>query len=97
MRAAKLGTQIRLPDGRVGTTVFNGLVGVGIKFGLHDPPKIDFAITCGDLFRIVMPPGWRWEPDAYLRYPFQGADIECVGEEFEIIRDGFGDDDARNT
>ena len=33
----KLGTQIRLPDGREATAVYNNLDGVGIKWGLHDP------------------------------------------------------------
>jgi len=29
----KLGTVVRLPDGREGTVVFNSLIGVGIKWG----------------------------------------------------------------
>ena len=33
----KLGTQLRLPDGREATVVYNNLDGVGIKWGLHDP------------------------------------------------------------
>jgi hypothetical protein len=31
----KLGTRIKLSDGRIGTVVFNGLIGVGIKWGEH--------------------------------------------------------------
>lgn len=86
----KLGTHIRLPDGREATVVFNGLCGVGVKFGLHDPPEHDFTGTSGDL---LAPAGesparnndWPWAPEAYLRDDWPGADLECVGEVCDVI------------
>ena len=92
----KLGTQVKLPDGRMGTVVFNGLVGVGIKWGLHDPPPEDFENTHGDLFDIEPPANFKWNPDALLREPFKtckenGYNPEdCVGKDFEVIRAGYG-------
>ena len=86
----KLGTQIKLPDGRIGTAVFNGLTGVGIKWGKHDPDPKDFEGTNGDLFQTERPDDWPWEPDAMLRA--RGLDevlgMECAGTKFEILRDG---------
>jgi len=92
-RATKLGTQVRLPDGRVGTVVFNGLCGVGIKWGLHDPPAEDFRGTYGDISASEKPSDWPWFPDALLRTPWEGCERagftaeQCVGETFEIIND----------
>lgn len=45
----KLGAHVLLPDGREGTVVFNGLSGVGIKWGLHDPDPSDFDGTNGGI------------------------------------------------
>lgn len=91
-RAARLGTQIRLPDGREATTVFNGLTGIGIKWGLHYPKPEDFKGTAGDFFEFMgvekqMPEDWPWEPDAMLREPeiSEKLGMECVGEDYEII------------
>ena len=86
----KLGTIVQLPDGRIGTAVFNGLTGVGIKWGRHDPDQADFEGTSGGLFEDERPPVWPWQPDAMLRH--KGLDdvlgMECVGEEFDVLRDG---------
>jgi len=90
----RIGTQIRLPDGREATTVFNGLSGVGIKWGLHNPPLSDFEGTSGDCFAPAEDsparrPGWPWKMGAMLRDP-EMADslgIECVGEDYEILRE----------
>ena len=41
----KLGTQIRFSDGRIATVIYNSLVGVGIKWGSHDPDTKDFEST----------------------------------------------------
>ena len=89
----KLGTWIRLPDGREATVVFNGLCGLGIKWGLHRPDPQDFVGTAGDVLRPVppRPSDWPWQPDAFLREPLPGLDEmlggECVGEEYEIVGD----------
>jgi len=85
----KLGTQVQLLDGRIGTVVFNGLCGVGIKWGRHDPPAEDFRGTYGDVFTSEPPPDWPWFPDAYLRDEFPSADAECVGTEFIVLRGGY--------
>lgn len=87
MRTSKLGTIVRLPDGRVGTTVYNGLDGVGIKWGVHYLPK-DFVGTSGGLAHNVPPADWPWFPDAMLREPYPSASLPCVGENFEIVGEG---------
>ena len=93
----KLGTRVRLADGREGTVVFNGLCGVGIKWGLHDPPAEDFEGAHGDVASIGVrvdfqpSPDWPWEPDALLREPWDGCERsgfnaeQCVGTDFEVI------------
>ncbi len=91
----KLGTHVRLPDGREGTVVYNSIIGVGIKWGLHHPDPADFVGTDGNFHDMVgghgsgMPDDWPWEPDALLRDPglgFSGfTEDECVGEEYEVL------------
>ena len=84
----KPGTLIRLPDGREGTVVFNGLSGYGIKWGRWNPDPADFDGTAGDCFGRNPGPDWPWRPDAMLREPrmAESLGMECVGEEYEIIR-----------
>ena len=87
----KLGTHIRLPDGREGTAVYNSLIGVGIKWGIHNPDPADFEGTTGNTLHEEPPPNWGWEPDALLRDPWSGCEAHgfapeaCVGDEFEVI------------
>ena len=87
----RLGTQIRLADGREGTAVFNGLSGVGIKWGLHDPDPADFKGTADDCFGRQPNPDWPWRPDAMLRDSgmTESLGVECVGEDYEIIREEY--------
>jgi hypothetical protein len=78
----KAGTIVRLPDGREGTVVFNGLCGVGIKWGRHEVNEHTFAGTYGDVFSpsVEIDDEWPWKPDAWLREEWPGADgLECVG------------------
>jgi len=84
----KLGAQVQMADGRVGTCVYNGLDGAGVKWGLHDPDPSDFDETSGGLFNDDMPPDWPWRPDAMLRDPYPGADVPCVGRDYEVTRAG---------
>lgn len=92
----QLGTHVRLPDGREGTVVYNSLIGVGIKWGLHDPDPKDFEGTSGNTVpEVESTPGeWPWQPDALLREPWPScsehgfAPSACVGTEYEIIRVG---------
>lgn len=87
----KLGTLIRMTDGREGTVVFNGLIGVGLKWGHHDPDPEDFKDTHGDLFDTGQDDDWEWEPDALLREPWDGCERtgwaleQFVGEDYEVI------------
>lgn len=89
-RASKMGTHVRLPDGREGTTVYNGLDGIGIKWGIHYPSVENFKGTSGGCCDTpkgspALEDGWPWMPDAMLRNQYPGADIPCVGEKYEII------------
>jgi hypothetical protein len=84
----RLGTHIRLSDGREGTVVYNSLIGVGIKWGLHNPDPSDFEGTTGNTVQEEPRENWPWEPDALLREPssvFERFGMECVGQEFEVI------------
>jgi hypothetical protein len=88
----RLGTQVRLPDGRAATVVYNSLVGVGVKFGLHDPPPEAFAGTDGNTFQDGRTEGFEWEPEALLRAPEMaerlGMPCVCDDSEVEITRIG---------
>lgn len=79
----KAGTIIELPDGREGTVVYNGLVGYGIKWGRHDITEAD--IPTG-LFCNV-PDDYEYEPNALLRDHWDGAELECVGEEYVVVKE----------
>ena len=84
----RLGTHVRLPDGREGTVVFNGLVGVGIKWGLHYPNPQDFKGTHGDFIAPEQPmDNWEWHFDVLLREPelAESVGVECVGEEYAVL------------
>ncbi len=86
----KPGTHIRLPDGRKATVVYNGLDGVGIKWGIHNPDPSIFDGTTGGMFDDVTRLGidrgtFEWFPDAMLRDPYLSADLPCVGESYTII------------
>lgn len=85
----KAGTIIKLPDGREGTVVYNGLDGKGIRFGRIE---IDMDIVnAGNTMFGDAPWNYPYYPEAMLRDPKLARhwpDMECVGEEFEIIREG---------
>jgi len=85
----KAGTIIKLPDGRIGTVVYNGLDGVGIKWGKYDI-TMDDIIGNGNTTHgaEVTPNEYEWFPEAMLRKPYSSAELECVGDEFEIIQEG---------
>ena len=79
----KPGTIVRLPDGREGTVVYHGLDGYGIKWGRHDVDEAKILETCG-MFQGA-PKYWPWLPEAMLRDPWPGADMECVGDDYEVV------------
>lgn len=90
----KLGTQIRFNDGREATVVYNSLIGVGIKWGLHNPDPKDFENTTGNTIDEEVPKDWIWEPEAILRSPWDGcgkhgfSPEQCVDIGYDIIRHG---------
>jgi hypothetical protein len=64
-----------MPDGRVGTVVYNGLDGVGIKWGRHKVDEDTFSGTFGNVFEpSVDVRDWPWHPDAILRDPWPGCE-----------------------
>lgn len=88
------GTIVKLPDGREGTVTFNGLMGVGIKWGRHHFDPAIFKGSVADLGSIgIRGPEQSEElealaPDALLREPWPNAPMECVGEDYEILSEG---------
>jgi hypothetical protein len=82
----KLGTKVKLPDGRIGTVVYNSLDGVGIKWGEHEPNPKDFEGTHGGLFESeIVPDDFPWFPDAMLRTSYPSASLPCVGNDYEVL------------
>lgn len=84
-----------MADGREATVVYNSLIGVGVKWGLHNPDPADFEGTDGNTRQSGSPPpGWEWKPEAILREPWKGCEDcgfkseDCVGEDYEIIKEG---------
>jgi len=96
----KLGTIVKVPDGRVGTVVFNSLIGVGIKWGRHKPPVEDFEGTTGGTVHEEPREDFPWKPDALLRDPKEfpnepsrfGMPMICDEDDVEIIKVGSDDD-----
>ena len=60
----KAGTWVKLPDGRIGTAVYNGLDGTGIKWGKHNITEDQLSSWIGEPEE-----DYEWEPDAMLREP----------------------------
>lgn len=83
----KPGTKVKLPDGRIGTVVYNSLDGVGIKWGEYNITLEDIQGHGGlfDSEKELISDDYEYYPDAMLRKPYPSADIECVGENYEII------------
>jgi hypothetical protein len=83
----KAGTIIELSDGRRGTVVYNGLDGVGIIWGEHAITMEDIE-GHGSMFEWdTASDDYEWCPEAMLRDPYPSADLECVGEDFEIVKE----------
>lgn len=97
----ELGTIIRLPDNRIGTICWNHLDGAGGVFGEHDfshvepgfsdeLPAPEFMLRKKSVERLIR----AKHPDDDFHSKLSGrdirnkshrADIECVGEEYEVI------------
>lgn len=80
----KAGTIIKMHDGRIGTVVYNGLDGVGIKWGRFNITMDDIQ-GHGGLFDEEIPEDYDYYPDAMLRESYPSADLECVGIDYEVI------------
>jgi len=83
----KPGTIIRLPDGREGTVVYHGLDGYGIKWGRVSPDLEQILRGTGNLIKVEMSEDFNDYPDAMLRDPYKFAELECVGEDFEVVEE----------
>jgi hypothetical protein len=86
----KAGTLIKLADGRFGRVVYNGLDGVGIKFGT-DPVDVE-TIMRGDSGLFHNSPDdaelRKWQPEAMLRKPYKQRapdGLEYVGDDWERV------------
>jgi len=81
----KLGTKVKMKDGRIGTVVYNGLDGVGVMWGEHNPDPADFEGTSGGCFDDDVREDWPWHPEAMLRDSYPSASLPCVGDDYEVI------------
>ena len=89
----KLGTVIKLPDDRIGTICWHNLDGYGGVFGDHNFSHIDQDFSD----EVPLPEFMLRKKDVegLLRKPNGDGvghrpDLECVGEDFEIIDRGEG-------
>lgn len=85
----RLGTVIRLPDGRVGTICWRHLDGEGGIWGRHH-----FDMPVGGFGDNLPAPEFMLREkgiEAGLRRGPHRADVECVGEVFEVVDDDEGD------
>lgn len=79
----KLNTVIRLPDGRVGTICYHHIDGYGGVWGIHR-----FEMPDGGFGNELPMPDFMLRPkevEGLLRRWGHRPDLECVGEQFEII------------
>lgn len=83
----KAGTIIRLPDGREGTVVYHGLGGYGIQWGRIRVTLEDIQAASRSANPLFgEPPGnYPYHAEAMLRVPYPGADIDCIGDRWEIV------------
>lgn len=80
----KAGTIVRLSDGRIGTVVYHGLDGYGIKLGEHDSLAIEGALEGTNPLFGSIPENFFYFPEIMLRKPYKGTKLECVPD-YEII------------
>ena len=80
----KPGTHLRLPDGRKATVTYHGLDGYGVVWGhRHLTPDEQRGLLAGEAevaFRRDL------APVAMLRDPYHGADLECVGSVYKVVK-----------
>lgn len=91
----KAGTIVTMADGRVGTVVYNGLDGVGVKWGRYDITARDLRGS-GGLCNDDALADYEWCPDAILREPWNGCERmgwsveQCVGTDYTTEDEGHG-------
>jgi len=85
----KVGIVVELPDGRRGTVVYNGLDGVGIKWGEHKVTDDDIEGVGGlgviGVNEPVASDDYEYKAEAMLRESYPSAELECVGETYRVI------------
>jgi len=80
----KLNTMVRLPDGREGTICYHNLDGDGGVWGRHefDMPEAGFGDELpGPEFMLRE----KSIEDRFRRSGDHRKDVECVGEDFEVV------------
>lgn len=90
----KLGTHVRLPDGRIGTVCFNSITGVGIRWGrvmfseeeaetiMHGNGGLFGQEIDGDTLERISPQAMLREHSESLE---KSLGLPCVGEDFEVL------------
>ena len=89
----KLGTIIRLPDGRIGTICWHHLDGYGGVWDEHDFSQVDLSVNSGFSEELPAPQFMlrekSVEPLLRRQSPYGGnhrPDVECVGTEYEVVQ-----------
>jgi len=82
----KPGTFVKLPDGRIGTVVYHGLDGYGIQWG-EIKVDVEEILKGNAQFGPEIPAPYKWHPEAMLRDAYPSAEIECVGDDYEILQE----------
>ena len=83
----RVGARVKVPDGRIGIIVYNGLDGQGVIWReelLTEQEKEQILSAC-PLFEDGKPQGFNLFPEAMLRRKelSKAMNMECVGEEYE--------------
>jgi len=84
----KPNTIIELPDGRRGTICYNNLDGCGGVWDEHDFNIPDGESNFNDIYPAPQFMLREKEVELLLRQRHR-TDVECVGEEYEVIRGGW--------
>jgi hypothetical protein len=74
----KLGTIIKLPDGRIGTVCYHHLDGYGGVWGEHK-----FEMPVGGFGDNTPPPTFMLRDKSVQKY--YPKEVECVGDDYEAI------------
>ena len=96
VRYLPFGSIVEFPDGQLGTVVYNGLDGRGIKWGAHDPDREEVQRYSQHPLTGEgedPPADFRWEVEALLREPYPESRMSCAGEDYRVVRFGLHEDE----